>query len=163
MCLCNVRFLNVMNVLAFSLLAAATGLLATIGLRARKRSLAQQLTPKLSVTFDSVGLVVNDLRLTSVDGVRLLWPDVCRVVAYKRDLFTYDCLCLFVARADGTGVELNEDMAAWESFCAALPRFLPGCTPIEKWFSLVAFPAFATNVTELYAHTAGSENQGVTF
>ena len=149
MCLFKVRFLHVMNVLAFSLLAAATGLLTTISLRARKRLLAQQLTPKLSVTFDSVGLVVNDLRPTSADGVRLLWPDVCRVVAYKRDLFTYDCLCLFVARADGTGVELDEEMAGWKSFCAVLPRFLPGCTPVEKWFSLVAFPAFATNVTEV--------------
>ena len=75
-------------------------------------------------------------------------------MAFKRDFFTVDCICLFLARADGTGIELDEGMARWNSFVEALPQHLPGCKPWSEWFSVVAFPAFVPNETEIYARQA---------
>lgn len=143
-----------MTVLAFAVLTVMTALFTVVGLRGRRRLLAQQNAPKFSIAFDSAGFVVTDLRPGSASSIHILWPEIHRMVAYKRDLFAYDCICLFVARADDTGIELDEQMVGWAAFCEALPRLLPGCTPHEVWFRQVAFPAFATNLTELYARAA---------
>ena len=141
------------------LIAAGVVLLTLLRLRAQRRSWAQQNVPKCSIAFDSAALVVTKLGSTSDGSVRLPWPEVTRVVAYKRDLFAYDCICLFVARADGTGIELNEEMLGWTDLCKTLPRLLIGCLAFEEWFVPVAFPAFAANPTELYARVAVHDPQ----
>jgi hypothetical protein len=84
------------------------------------------------------------------------WAEVHRATAFKRDLFTVDCICLLFARLDDTGLELGEEMAGWRSFVAALPLHLPGCH--DDWFSTVAFPAFAPNPTEIYCDTNSNAN-----
>lgn len=104
-----------------------------------------------AITFDSIGFTVDDLRGRNRESKRMLWQEVYRVIAFKRDEFTVDCICLFLARADGTGIELNEEMAQWNSLMEALPKVLPGCKPWPEWFSVVAFPAFATNETDIFA------------
>jgi hypothetical protein len=104
-----------------------------------------------AITFDSIGFTVDALRGSNRESVGMLWPEVSRAIAFKRDLVTVDCICLFLARADGSGFELNEEMARWKSLMQALPKVLPGCKPWSEWFSVVAFPAFATNETEVYA------------
>jgi hypothetical protein len=105
------------------------------------------------LTFDSIGFTRTDLRKHEAAGMR--WSEVCRAVAFKRDLITVDDIRLLIERADGSGLCLNEDMARWESLMEALPQFLPGCTPWSEWFPLVAFPAFATNETEIYNRSRG--------
>ncbi len=108
---------------------------------------------EFAITFDSAGFMLADHRLHPVPDLRLSWQEISRVVAYKRDLFAYDRLCLFVARADGSGVELSEEMDGWKAFCEALPEVLPGCKASADWFMPVTFPAFATNKTELYVRS----------
>ena len=130
--------------------AVTVVLLLLFRLFARRRSGARQPALEFAITFDPAGFVVADHRLNPGADLRLPWPEVGRVVAYKRDRFAYDCICMFVARADGSGVELNEEMEGWKPFCEALPRVLPGCKSFDDWFQAVAFPAFATNKTELY-------------
>jgi len=78
------------------------------------------------------------------------WSDVCRATAFKRDHWTVDCICLFFARDDGTGVEVDEDMARWKSFAQALPQHLPGCRPWSDWWGAVALPPFATNEIHVF-------------
>jgi hypothetical protein len=56
--------------------------------------------------------------------------------------------------ADGTGIELDEEMAGWTSLTESLPRHLPGCKPWAEWFMTVAFPAFDTNAAEIYVRAA---------
>lgn len=106
---------------------------------------------RYAIAFDSQGFAVTDLRSQKQDAVARFWSDVCRVTAFKRDLFVVDCICLHLGGADGTGVELNEEMAGWNRLMDALPTQLPGCKPRSEWYSAVAFPAFAVNPTEIYS------------
>ena len=125
-------------------------LLLAFRLLAPRRSSARQPALEFAITFDSTGLMLGDLRLHPTPDLRLPWREIGRIVAYKRDLFVYDRICMFVARADGSGVELNEEMDGWQTFCEELPQALPGCKSYDDWFRSVAFPAFAKNTTELY-------------
>ncbi len=78
------------------------------------------------------------------------WEEVCKATAFKRDMLTVDCICLFLGRSDGTGLELDEEMAGWNRFVAGIPQHLSGCKPPSEWWHVVAFPAFATNLTEIF-------------
>ena len=133
--------------------AVTVALLLLFRLLAPRRSAARQPTLEFAITFDSAGFVLADQRLHPGADLRLSWQEIGRVVAYKRDRFAYDRLCLFVARADGSGVELSEEMDGWKAFCGVLPQVLPGCKPSAEWFLPVTFPAFATNKTELYVRS----------
>jgi hypothetical protein len=103
-----------------------------------------------AIAFDSAGFTVTDLRSKDQERTGMCWDEVCQATAFKRDLFSTDCICLFLARTDGTGVELNEEMARWNTLVQALPQHLAGCKPWSEWFSAVAFPAFVPNATEIY-------------
>jgi hypothetical protein len=64
---------------------------------------------------------------------------------------------LLFAREDETGVVTDEEMEGWMEFTRALPTFLPGCTPWEKWFMEVVSPAFAPNPTEIFSRKSEIE------
>ena len=51
-------------------------------------------------------------------------------------------------------VEVNEEMEGWESFTETLPENLPGCNRWSESFFQIAFPAFATNETQIFERTA---------
>ena len=110
-----------------------------------------------AVAFDPQGFTVTNLRTQKHASIARSWSDVCRATAFKRDLFAVDCICLHLGGSDGTGVELDEEMAGWNRFIDALPVQLPGCKPRSEWYSAVAFPAFAPNRTEIYSR-ASSRN-----
>jgi hypothetical protein len=82
------------------------------------------------------------------------WQDTVGVKAFKRDLFAVDLVCLAILLKDTKAVEINEEMAGWESLVEKLPEYLPGCQKFEEWFSAVAFPAFKPNVTAIYQRNA---------
>lgn len=103
-----------------------------------------------AIALEPDGVTVTDLRSPATPASRMLWTEVARAVAFKRDLGTVDCICLFFARADGTGIELDEEMAGWSRLIEALPQYLPGCAAWSNWFAGVAFPAFATSETEIF-------------
>src|SRR6266446_1595761 len=107
-----------------------------------------------AITFDSEGFTVTDLRSQNQEVAAGSWSGVCRATAFKRDLFAVDCICLHLGGADGTGIELDEEMAGWNRLMEALQTQLPGCKPYLEWFSAVAFPAFAANPTEIYLRAA---------
>lgn len=79
------------------------------------------------------------------------WQDTVGVKAFKRDLYSVDLICLSILSKDSKAVELNEEMAGWESLVEKLPAYLPGCRPFAGWFSAVAYPAFRPNVTNIYS------------
>jgi hypothetical protein len=105
------------------------------------------------------GVIEHDaskLRLsrTSSDGSAQAWeaewPEVSRVVAYKRDALTHDVVALAFLLKGRTGIDVHEDMEGWEGLLNKLPEYLPGCQAFEQWFLAVAFPAFAMNPTDIY-------------
>jgi hypothetical protein len=109
-----------------------------------------------AIAFDDGGFTVTDLRGRQHETWGMRWADVRRAILFKRDFFSVDCICLFLSDAAGTGLELNEDMARWNSLIEALPRHLPGCKPASEWWSAVAFPPFATNETEIFPQLCSS-------
>jgi hypothetical protein len=74
------------------------------------------------------------------------WVDITRIVSFKRDLFTYDLICLQLSWLGGH-LLFDEEMAGWYQFVHHLNSALP---ILEKWEEKVMFPAFATNETVIY-------------
>jgi len=105
-----------------------------------------------AISFDANGIILTNLRSRKPQATAVRWQEVRRATVFKRDLFTYDCICLLLSQSDETGIELDEEMYGWNRLTKSLPQFLPGCQPWDQWFSTVAFPAFATNQTEIYYH-----------
>ncbi len=80
--------------------------------------------------------------------VQLSWSEVTGVLAYKRDIFTMDLICIALATADGT-LEINENMEGWSPLIEVLPKYLPGSKSAAEWWKQVAFPPFLPNSTIL--------------
>jgi hypothetical protein len=91
-----------------------------------------------------------DLRHQKSKPVTMQWADVSRATAFKRDLYSVDCVCVRFDRFGGNGVEVDEDMAGWLRLLEALPQHLGDCKPHAEWFSSVALPPFAQNPKEIY-------------
>ena len=128
--------------------------------RLAKKIEAQKSKPgdyKFEIASDERGFAVISLKDKTSPKLSLNWEEIQKITAFKRDLWSVDQICLFIARADETGIELNEEMKGWSGFIQALPQFLPSCKPFENWFQTVAFPAFAANPTELYNRAADAK------
>jgi hypothetical protein len=103
-----------------------------------------------AISFDSEGFTVKNLRSQKQEHVVRTWAGICLVTVFKRDLSAVDCICLHLGSADGTGIELDEEMAGWHGLLDALPTFLPGCKPRLEWYVSVVLPPFDSNMTEIY-------------
>ena len=103
----------------------------------RKRKAAEP----MSVQLEEAGLTVSrgDEILFGVN-----WSDVREVVAFKRDQFVVDSICVGF-RVDETDqyFEVSEDFANFEALLEALPRAFPGIQP--DWYGSVMLPVFETN------------------
>ncbi len=78
------------------------------------------------------------------------WSSIVEVRAFKRDLLAVDLICLLFSMADGSSVELNEEMAGFDPLVAAMPAHLNGCPEFLEWWHPVAVPAFSPNERVLY-------------
>ena len=108
-------------------------------------------TARFQISFDSVGVSVSDVRSKGQETLRMRWEEVIEAQVFKRDLLAVDCIYLFLSGADGTGIELDEEMEGWTPLCEALPQRLPGCLPFHEWLWDVATPAFETNLRTIFA------------
>ncbi len=112
---------------------------------------AQMGDPRPVIQFDENGLT---LIAWHADGsevkTQLSWNEVNSVVAYKRDCFVFDLICIGFTTSGGT-VEANEEMTGWEALIDAVPSLLPGTTSKEEWWDKVAQPPFAANPTILFS------------
>jgi hypothetical protein len=106
------------------------------------------------LSIDAAGITVSRKRPALAPLYSIAWSDVVRVVAFKRDWLTVDCISLAIATTDGTTTEVNEEMEGWEALTDALPKHLPGSKLWSESFSQVAFPAFATNETVIFDRTS---------
>lgn len=86
----------------------------------------------------------------TISGQSIRWQDVTKIVAYKRDCFGTDLICLLIA-TQAPAIEINEEATGWQPFLDAAQQNLPGMVPFETWFPQVAFPAFELNPTTLFA------------
>jgi hypothetical protein len=77
------------------------------------------------------------------------WQEVTTAIAYKRDCFSVDLICMAIAN-ELTAIEVNEEDAGWEAFIRAVETKLPGSVPIGDWWPVVSQPPFSTNQTTVY-------------
>ena len=85
----------------------------------------------------------------SVGAAALKWNEVKSVLAYKRDLYATDLICLGFISPDGT-IEVDEEMQGWAQLVERLPSLLPGTPPLSDWWERVAKPPFVPCLTELF-------------
>jgi hypothetical protein len=111
----------------------------------------------LIVSFDAFGIALSKARPAVVRVQSIGWSDMVRVVAFKRDLWTVDCICLAIQATDGTIMEVNEEMEGWEALTDTIPKHLPGSKEWAEIFWQVAFPAFATNEMVIFERTPSAE------
>jgi hypothetical protein len=105
------------------------------------------------ISFDEIGLSVTVLDSKRGTQTAILpWNDVHTVVAYKRDVYAYDLICVALGN-DKAAIEVNEQMEGWPELVERLPAFLPGTPPLSVWWEQVAKPPFATSKTTLFTRT----------
>lgn len=114
------------------------------------------------ISFDETGIVrrENLFRIfwlwsilkgdSGFKSKKIKWTEIEAAYVYKRDAFTTDLICLAFQMSDGSSVEFNESMAGWQNMIENIPEYLPNCVKFSDWFIQVAFPAFETNLTEIY-------------
>jgi hypothetical protein len=90
----------------------------------------------------------------------LSWQDIALAKAFKRDLFTYDLICLQLQSKENITIEIDEEDLNWTALMEAMPRYLAGCKTWGTWFSEVAFPAFEENQNVLFERTFVSAREG---
>lgn len=92
------------------------------------------------------------IRLTSVVGGGSLvpWDQITKIVAFKRDVYAHDLICLLIEQADGSVFEINERALGWMELVNELPIRLPAARAYSDWFTEVAFPAFDMSPTSVF-------------
>ncbi|HTB83348.1 MAG TPA: hypothetical protein VK742_06815 [Candidatus Sulfotelmatobacter sp.] len=105
----------------------------------------------LELTFDDTGFKLASLKQKEETPIFILWNEIVQATAFKRDLFTVDCICLLIKNRDSKELELNEDMKGWPEFIESLEKFLPKSKPFSEWLFQVASPAFEANPTEIFS------------
>jgi hypothetical protein len=108
-----------------------------------------------NISFDADQIETSWCTLEGQVGAsRLRWADVHSVVAFKRDLYIVDLMCLAFNSGSAGALEVHEEMRGWQDLVDALPDHLPGSTPFPDWWAVVAFPAFAANPTTIFSRAA---------
>jgi hypothetical protein len=107
-----------------------------------KRKLASRQTAQIR-SWDENGLHAVEGELST----NIVWSEVRRVYAYKKDCLTVDQIRLIVL-TDQDGIEFTEDDRAFADLCALLNKRL-GIS--DDWhLRLVTAPAFETTFTPVY-------------
>ena len=103
------------------------------------------------IDWNDSGLAVTTFRSNgSAETTHLNWNEINGAVAYKRDIFSMDLLCVGFSTPDGS-IEINEEMDGWSALTETLPAYLPGTPKPKEWMDKVIHPAFAANPTILFS------------
>jgi hypothetical protein len=106
------------------------------------------------IRCDQTGLAVSTSEPTQ-PLASLEWNNVSAVLAYKRDLYAVDLICLGFVTPQGT-IEVHEGMQGWSPLLEQLPSWLPGVPLASNWWERVAKPPFEACVTKLFDRAGSS-------
>jgi hypothetical protein len=102
---------------------------------------------RIDITARGFDVYEGDRQVASV-----AWDDVDEIVAFKRDMLTWDLVCLeFVLRGRDRACEVNDDAAEFWNLVKHVKEVFP--ESVQDWERLVVKPAFATNLTVIFKRT----------
>lgn len=87
---------------------------------------------------------------SSRDGVLIFWESIKEIIAYKRDLFTIDLVCLRVYHSNDQYFEINEELIDFDALLDQLPERLRGFPERKMYWGKLIQPAFAENEMQLW-------------
>lgn len=108
---------------------------------------------KWSVQAENAGLAVFPTSTPEKpprDGACIGWEKIEKVVAYKRDMFVTDLVCMNFITASGNGFEIDEELQGFHETIKVLPSYLPGFPEPDSYWGKLVTPAFATNEMALW-------------
>ena len=85
------------------------------------------------------------------------WNDITLIKAYKIDQYTVDCIVIEIHLA-GTFISINDQTAGHMKFMETASSKLANFK--KDWFTIVAFPAFETNLTTIYERQTEDVSKG---
>ncbi len=80
------------------------------------------------------------------------WANIDNLVAYKRDCYGSDLMCLGIGGA-GSALEVTEEKQGWDELLNRAPDFLPGWRSKTDWYQAVMLPAFKENRTVIFSRS----------
>lgn len=104
-------------------------------------------TEQVHISADESGIKVDS---GSGWGPVITWDQITRIVAFKRDVYSHDVICLLIETSTKSLLEVNEGTPGWTELVNELPIHLPSARPYSQWFTDVAFPAFAPSPTDVF-------------
>lgn len=104
---------------------------------------------KITITLDTEGFEV-DSHDEKIAATRISWNSVTGAIAYKRNLFAYDLICLGAEVNWDSSIELDEQMEGWDAFCRSFQMYVAESVPFEEWYAKVILPPFKTCETHVY-------------
>jgi len=110
------------------------------------------------IALDPKGFAV--VPLTGSDGspIFVKWDAITDAIAFKRDLFSTDQVCIAFRLSDSSEFEVHEEMKGWSELCEAIPNHLPGSPPWTDWYMEITTPAFELNPTPLFRRDRTDSN-----
>lgn len=85
------------------------------------------------------------------------WDDIELIKAYKIDQYTVDCIVIEIHLAE-TFITINDQTTGHMKFMDTASNKLSNFK--KDWFTVVAFPAFETNLTTVYERQTADEKKG---
>ncbi len=99
------------------------------------------------IEIDELGI---KLRSQAGQNFTIPWPRIKRILAFKRDLFSRDMICLLIEQENKLVYEVNESTPGWAELVNQIPVRLPSAKSHAEWFLGVAFPAFDVSATAVF-------------
>lgn len=78
---------------------------------------------------------------------KIKWAHIERLVAYKRDFYTSDEICLDIV-FNNCQITISEETPGWYQFVERIKLVYPEIS--QNWDTEIVHPPFATNLTVLY-------------
>jgi len=116
--------------------------------KAQAGDLETEYSSPIQITHNNVQITLFDA--SDEKEVSISWNNVRKVDAYKRDLFSYDMVCVSFETLSSKSIEVDESMRGFTELMEEASKSLPGLTKFSDWYFKITQPAFATNLTPLY-------------
>jgi hypothetical protein len=94
-------------------------------------------------TYTDDGCIVQ----LNTEQEEIKWADIERLVAYKRDFYTSDEICLDIV-FNNCQITISEETPGWYQFVERIKLVYPEIS--QNWDTEIVHPPFATNLTVLY-------------